>query len=114
VLASKPVHWIKAARKAFDEFPERVRSEATYALGIAAQGQTADTAKLLRGLGSGVFEIVLNDRSGTYRVVYAVKIGSDLWVVHAFQKKSTRGIKTPAPEIDVIRDRLSRLREMLT
>ena len=43
----------------------------------------------------------------------AVQLGSDLWVVHAFQKKSTQGIKTPKHEIDVIRDRLTRLKEML-
>jgi phage-related protein len=46
-------------------------------------------------------------------VVYAVQIGDDLWVVHAFQKKSTQGIKTPQREIDLIKDRLKRLKEML-
>jgi len=45
--------------------------------------------------------------------VYAVQLGDDLWVVHAFQKKSTHGIKTPLREIDLIKDRLKRLKEML-
>lgn len=56
---------------------------------------------------------MLNDRGGTYRVVYAVRIDSDLWVIHAFQKKSKAGIKTPLQEIDTITQRLKRLREML-
>jgi len=65
------------------------------------------------GLGSGVVEIALPFRGDAFRVVYAVQLGDDLWVIHAFQKKSTRGIKTPQHEIDLIKDRLKRLREML-
>ena len=67
----------------------------------------------MKGLGSGVFEIALPYRGNAFRVVYAVQIGADLWVVHAFQKKSTQGIKTPKHEIDLIRDRIKRLKEML-
>jgi len=66
----------------------------------------------MRGMGSGVFEIALPFRGDAFRLVYAVQIGNDIWVVHAFQKKSTRGIKTPQRELDVIRDRLKRLKEM--
>ena len=60
-----------------------------------------------------MLEIALPYRGSAFRVVYAVQLGDDLWVVHAFQKKSTQGIKTPQHEIDVIRDRLKRLKEML-
>ncbi len=67
----------------------------------------------MKGLGPGAFEIALPYRGNAFRVVYAVQLGEDLWVVHAFQKKSTQGIKTPQREIDLIRDRLRRLREML-
>jgi len=56
---------------------------------------------------------VLRDRAGAYRVVYGVQLGADLWVVHAFQKKSTQGIKTPKHEIDLIRVRIRRLKEAL-
>jgi phage-related protein len=45
--------------------------------------------------------------------VYAVQLGADIWVVHAFQKKSTQGIKTPKHDIDLVKDRLKRLKEML-
>lgn len=67
----------------------------------------------MKGLGSGVFEIALPNRGNAFRVVYAVQLGEELWVIHAFQKKSMHGIKTPKNEIDVIKDRLKRLKEML-
>jgi phage-related protein len=60
-----------------------------------------------------VFEIALPYRGDAFRVVYAVQFVDEIWVVHAFQKKSTQGIKTPKREIDPIRDRLKRLKEML-
>ena len=67
----------------------------------------------MAGIGAGVLEIALPFNGNAFRVVYAVKIGEALWVVHAFQKKSTQGIKTPKHEIDLIRERLKRLKEML-
>ena len=67
----------------------------------------------MRGLGPGVFEIALPFRGDAFRVVYAVQLAEEIWVVHAFQKKSTRGIKTPKPEIDLITDRMKKLKEML-
>lgn len=83
------------------------------ALSLAAEGGKAAIAKPMKGLGSGVFEVALPYRGDAFRVVYAVQLGDDLWVVHAFQKKSTQGIKTPKYEIDLIKDRLKRLKEML-
>ena len=67
----------------------------------------------MHGLGSGVLEIALPFKSDAFRVVYAVQLADDIWVVHAFQKKSTQGVKTPKHEIDLIKDRLKRLKEML-
>ena len=64
-------------------------------------------------LGAGIFEIALPFKGDAFRVVYAVQLADQLWVVHAFQKKSTQGIKTPKHEIDLIKDRLKRLKEML-
>lgn len=89
------------------------RTTCLTALTIAAEGGKADISKAMRGLGSGVFEIALAFRGDAFRVIYAVQLGEDIWVVHAFQKKSTRGIKTPKPEIDLVKDRLKRLKEML-
>jgi phage-related protein len=67
----------------------------------------------MHGLGSGVFEIALPFRGDAFRVVYAVQLADEIWVVHAFQKKSTQGIKTPQRDIDLIKDRLKRLKETL-
>ena len=83
---TRPISWIKAALKVFGNFPEDARSICLAVLTIAAEGGTADIAKPLRGLGSGVFEIALQFRGDAYRVVYAVHIGADIWVVHAFRK----------------------------
>ena len=113
VRDTKPISWIKAARKDFEEFPEGARLEILNALTIAAEGRKADIAKSMQGLGSGVFEVALAWRGNAYRTVYAVQIGTDIWVVHAFQKKSKTGIKTPKQDIDLIRERLKRLKEML-
>jgi phage-related protein len=67
----------------------------------------------MQGMGSGVFEIALAFKSDAFRVVYAVRLADDIWVVHAFQKKSTQGVKTPRHEIGLIKDRLRRLKEVL-
>ena len=114
VRKTRPVSWIKAALKEFRTFPEGVQSICLAALTIAAEGGKADLAKPLQGLGSGVFEVALPFRGDAFRVIYAVQLANDIWVVHAFQKKSTIGTKTPRHEIEVIRTRLKRLKEMLT
>jgi phage-related protein len=58
-------------------------------------------------------ELALKHRGGAFRVIYALQIDEDIWVVHAFQKKSKTGIKTPKAEIDLVHERLKRLRERL-
>ncbi len=108
---TRPVSWI-AALKEFQTFPEEAKSICLTALTIAAESGKADIAKPMHGLGSGVFEIALPFRNNAFRVVYALQLADEIWVVHAFQKKSTQGIKTPQREIELIRDRLKRLKEM--
>ena len=107
----REIAWVKAARRAFDKFPIAVQRRMARALDAAARGEMAEIAKPLRGLASGVFEIALAYRTDAYRVVYAVRLGAAVWVVHAFQKKSKAGIKTPKPDIELIRQRLRRLQE---
>jgi phage-related protein len=82
------------------------------ALTIVAEGGFPDIAKPLKGFGPGILELALKFRSDAYRVVYAVQIDDDVWVLHAFQKKSKTGIKTPKSEIDLITERL-KLKEAL-
>ena len=110
---TRPVSWIRAALKEFETFPAGARSICLAALTIAAEGGKADIAKPMHGMGSGVFEVALPFRGDAFRVVYAVQLAGEIWVVHAFQKKSTQGIKTPKREVDLIKDRLKRLKEML-
>jgi len=110
---TRPISWIRAALKEFEKFPEEAKSVCLTALTIAAEGGKADIAKPMHGLGSGIFEIALTFRSDAFRVVYAVQLGNEIWVIHAFQKKSTHGIKTPKHEIDLIAERLKRLKEKL-
>ena len=110
---TRPVSWIRAALKEFETFPAGARSICLAGMTIAAEGGKADVAKPMQGMGSGVFEIALPCRGDAFRVIYAVQLAEEIWVVHAFQKKSTQGIKTPKREIDLIKDRLKRLKEML-
>src|SRR5208282_2094470 len=104
---TRPISWIRAALKEFETFPEGARSICLTALTIAAEGGKADIAKPMHGMGSGVFEIALAFRGGAFRVVYALQHVEEIWVVHAFQKK------TPKHEIELIRQRLKMLKEML-
>ena len=83
------------------------------ALTIAAQGSKADIAKPLKGFGAGVMEVAVRYRTNAWRVVYVTEIGGALWVIQAFQKKSKQGIRTPKPDIDLVRSRLNRLRKEL-
>lgn len=109
----RAVSWIKAARKDFEDFPPGAQLEMARGLAVVASGGHPDIAKPLIGLGSGVLELALKHRGDAFRVVYAVQIGADVWVLHAFQKKSKSGISTPKAETDLIRERLKRLKEAL-
>ncbi|MCJ2125244.1 type II toxin-antitoxin system RelE/ParE family toxin [Methylobacterium sp. J-077] len=113
LTTSRPVSWIRAAQKDFQQFPQGAQTELGRALSIVADGGHPDIAKPLHGFGSGVLELALRHRGDAFRVVYAVQIGEDVWVLHAFQKKSKSGIATPKAEIDLITESLKRLKEAL-
>lgn len=110
---TRPISWIKVARKDFEDFPENVQSDMLDALTIAAEGGKSNKAKPFKGVEGGVFEIALRYRGDAFRTLYTIKIGTDIWVIHAFQKKSKSGIKTPQMEVDLIRERLKILKEAL-
>ncbi len=113
VRKTRPVSWIRGALKDFEAFPRGAQSPFLTALTIAAEGGKVDIAKPMHGLGSGVFEIALAFRGDAFRVVYAVQLADDVWVIHAFQKKSKQGIKTPKHQIDLVKGRLKTLKEAL-
>jgi len=110
---TRPISWLKGALRDFEGFPADVQLEVLRALAVAAEGGKSDSAKPFKGVGSGVLEIAIRHRGDAFRAVYAVQIGVDLWVIHVFQKKSKTGIKTPQTDIDLIKERLKRLKEAL-
>jgi phage-related protein len=108
----KPVVWIGRSRTELASFPEDVKDAIGYALYIAQRGGKHGDAKPLRGLGSaGILEIIEDHAGDTYRAVYTVRLAGRVYVLHVFQKKSKAGIKTPKPEIELIRSRLKRAEE---
>jgi len=113
MILIRRISWLKSALRDFHEFPAEVQRDAAQALSVAARGQKVDIAKPFKGVGGGVFEIALKHRGDAFRAIYAVQIGEALWVVDAFQKKSTSGIKTPQVDVDRIKERVKRLKEAL-
>ena len=108
----KPVVWVGDSLRVLKTFPPPVQDEVGYALFLAQRGERHDAAKPLKGLGTGVLEIVSDHRGDTFRAVYAVQLGEHVFVLHAFQKKSKRGVATPQAEIEMIRRRLTRAVEI--
>src|SRR5438067_13300173 len=93
----KPVFWVASSKKDLRRFPKRVRQTVGQALFDAQTGGRHPDAKPLRGFrGAGVLEVFEDHDGSTYRVIYTVKFAGAVYVLHAFQKKSKRGAKTPA------------------
>jgi phage-related protein len=101
----RPLVWMGDSRKNIRAFPEEVQKAVGYALQLVQSGETPLDAKPFKGVGSGVYEIVKRYDTDTYRAVYAVKIGEKVYVLHAFQKKSKKKIKTPQMDVDLIKQR---------
>ena len=105
----KPVFWMASSRKDLKKFPNGVRQTVGLALFDAQTGGKHPDAKPLRGFqGAGVLEVVEDDNGSAFRAVYTVKFAGVVYVLHAFQKKSKRGVKTPKRDLDRIRVRLQR------
>lgn len=110
--ALKSVVWVGDSREQVRNFPKAARITVGEALRFAQRGGNHPNAKPLRAMKSGVLEIVSRYDTNTFRVVYTVKIGEKIYVLHAFQKKSSRGISTPKKEINLIRQRLKMAQAM--
>ena len=103
----KPLHWVASSKKDLLAFPDEVRQEIGYALYFAQAGDKHPAAKPLKGFsGAGVLEVVEDHKGSTFRAVYTVKFAQAVYVLHAFQKKSKKGIETPQKEIELVKDRL--------
>ncbi len=111
-IQPKPVRWIGRSLEDLRAFPEDVRRRAGGALWEAQIGLKAAYAKPLKSFGgAGVLEIVDDFDGDTYRAVYTVRFAGVVYVLHAFQKKSKRGMATPKAEIELIEQRLRRAKE---
>jgi phage-related protein len=105
--AIKPLVWIAGSKKDLLAMPDAVQDVFGYALHLAQTGSKHQQAKPLKGQGSAaVLEVVEDWQGDTFRAVYTVKFSAAVYVLHCFQKKATRGIATPKPELDLIAHRL--------
>ncbi|MGA7711593.1 MAG: type II toxin-antitoxin system RelE/ParE family toxin [Rhizomicrobium sp.] len=110
-IGEKPVAWIGSAKRDFLEFPEPVKDEMGNTLGVAQFGGKHPSAKPWKGQGSGVFEIVEDFDGDAYRAIYTVKFREVVYVLHAFQKKSPKKIRTARGDIELVERRLKLARE---
>lgn len=102
----KKVIWLGDSLENLQGFPEAVKDSVGYALYKVQEGVIPKNAKPLAGIKPTIMEIVTPFDTNTFRTVYTTKIGEVVFVLHVFQKKSTKGIKTPKPEMDLIEKRL--------
>ena len=111
---SKDLVFLGDSREVLRDFPDETRVRMGHALHVAQEGGKVQYAKPLKGIGGGatVIEICDDHDGDTYRVMYTVKIGSKVYVLHAFQKKSKKGIATPKSEIELVKARLRRAKEL--
>lgn len=108
----KPIIWMGSSKKDLREFPKEVRQDIGVALHWAEQGRVHSTAKPMKGSLRDVTEIVSDFDGDTFRAMYTTRIGDEVYVLHAFQKKSKKGIATPQHELDVIEGRLKAARQV--
>jgi phage-related protein len=111
-LVLRPLFWLGDSRKNLRDFPDGAQKLLGDELQLIQFGGMPKDAKPLKGVGSGVLEIALRYSSDAYRVVLAVQIGRRIYVLHAFQKKSKKGIETPKRDVDLIRKRYTEAQEL--
>ena len=102
----RPVIWMGASLTRLRQFPSAVQDEVGFALYLAQLGDKHVHAKPLKGLSSGLLEVLSDHRGDTFRAVYTVRFADSVYVLHAFKKKSKTGVATPRREIEVVRERL--------
>src|SRR5271170_2211781 len=100
--ALRPLVWLGNSRRNIQAFPDGAQKLIGDELQLIQFGGMPRDAKPFRGVGSGVIEIALRFKGDAYRTVVAVQIGKKIYVLHAFQKKSKKGITTPKQDVDLI------------
>lgn len=111
-MERKQLYFMGSSKEDLSRFPEDVKTDIGYALHLAQLGSKAGSAIPMQGFGdAGVLEIIENFSGDTYRAVYTLKFGDAVYVLHSFQKKSKRGIKTPLQDIQLIQRRMKMAEE---
>jgi phage-related protein len=109
----QPLYWVGRSKKDLLSLPETVTRTFGYGLYLAQIGKKHDQAKPLKGFGSaGILEIIEDWEGNTYRAVYTVRFARGVFVLHVFQKKSSRGIATSKRDLDLIRQRYKAAEQM--
>jgi phage-related protein len=108
----RPLVWMGSAKRNIQAFPKGAQKLLGDELQLIQFGGMPKDAKPFRGVGSGVLEIALRFAGDAYRTVVAVQFGETIYVLHAFQKKSKRGIATPKHDVDLIKQRYAAAKEM--
>ena len=101
----RPLLWVGSSKKDYVSFPERLQEEFGFELFLAQTGQHPPSAKMLKGLGGGVVELIDDFDGDTYRAVYTAHFETVVYVLHCFKKKSKQGSKTPQSDVDLIKRR---------
>jgi phage-related protein len=109
---ARPLVWMGNAKRNLQSFPKEARKLLGDELQLIQFGGIPKDAKLFKGVGSGVFEIALRYGGDAYRTVTAVRLGKRIYVLHAFQKKSKKGIATPKSDVDLIKQRYKEAKEL--
>ena len=102
----KPLRWIGSSLRDYREFPPEVQDTFGFELFVAQTGQYPPSAKPLKGMGSGVVELIEDFDGDAFRTVTTVRFETAVYVLHAFKKKSKRGSETPKSDVDLIKRRL--------
>jgi phage-related protein len=110
VLGEKPLYWVGSAKKDLLTFPEAVKDTVGTALSVAQFGGKHPAAKQRKGEGPGVLEVVGDHAGNTFRAVYTIRFAEAVYVLHAFQKKSPKGIKTVLHDVELVSQRLKQAR----
>jgi len=109
--ARKPLYWIASSLKDLKAMPVPIQKVFGAGLRDVQYGDRPIAAKILSGFGSGgVQELVEDYDRGTFRAVYTVNFPGAVYVLHVFQKKSRRGIRTAREDLELIRNRLAQAR----
>jgi phage-related protein len=108
----RPLVWLGNSLRNLRAFPAEAKKIIGDELQLIQFGGMPRDAKLFKGVGSGVFEIALRHDAGAYRTVLAVQLGRNIDVLHAFQMVSKKGIATPKPDVDLIKQRYKEAKEL--